>query len=61
MTLLKIAEALARANYSKLSKQDHTSLQVWIDDLGKEAYKKLDEERFEEAFTHLDEEVTNDE
>ena len=57
--LLKIAEALARANYSKLSKEDHKDLQVWIDDLGKEAWKKLDEEQLAESFKHLDEEVTN--
>ena len=60
MKLLKIAEALARANYSQLNKEDHTSLQVWIDDLGKEAWKELDEERLAEAFKHLDEELTNE-
>ena len=60
MKLLKIAEALARANYSQLNKEDHTSLQVWIDDLGKEAWKELDEERIAEAFKHLDEELTNE-
>ena len=59
MTLLKIAEALARANYAQLNKEDNTDLQVWIDDLD-EAYKELDEERFKAAFKHLDEEVTND-
>jgi hypothetical protein len=59
MKLLKIAEALARANYSQLNKEDHTDLQVWIDDLDG-AYKELDEERIEEAFKHLDEEVNND-
>ena len=60
MKLLKIAEALARANYSQLNKEDHTDLQVWIDDLGKEAWKELDEEQLAEAFKHLDEELTNE-
>lgn len=59
MKLLKLAEALARANYAQLNKEDNTDLQVWIDDLD-EAYNALDEERIEEAFKHLDEEGTND-
>ena len=59
MKLLKLAEALARANYAQLNKEDNTDLQIWIDDLD-EAYNALDEERIEEAFKHLDEEGTND-